>query len=116
MSKSGFAEAKQARFAAPEMPVFEYVALGQAGRFVIPAAMRAAMGVTEGDRIMVALEGNVVKLESQKSVLRRIQAECKAFAIPGTSVVDELIADRRREAAQEDADAAPARGKRDGRS
>ena len=98
----GFSEAKQAGFAAPETPVFEYVSLAQAGRIVIPAAMRAAMGVNEGDKIMVTLDGNVVKLESQKSVLGRVREECKALAMPGASIVDELIAARRREAAQEE--------------
>ena len=99
-SAPGFSEPNQTAFAVAEAS-FEYVALGKAGRFVIPIAMREALGLSEGDRIMVSLHNNVVTLESQKSVLRRLQDECRALALPGASVVDELIADRRREGKQE---------------
>lgn len=96
----GFAEANQTTFA-PRDAAFEYVTLGKAGRFVIPVTMRDAMGLTDGDRIMVSLDDGVLTLESQASVVRRLQAECMALARPGTSVVDDLISDRRREAARE---------------
>ncbi len=40
--------------------------------------------------------------EDMAETVRRIQAEVRKFVPPGVSLVDELIADRRREAEQED--------------
>ena len=97
----GFAEDQKPYHSAPSQaaPPRAFVDLGKAGRFVVPAAMRAAMGVGEGDRLVVTLEGDALRVESQKSVIARVQAALRPLAKPGVSVVDELIADRRREAA-----------------
>ena len=81
-------------------PPRAFVDLGKAGRFVVPAAMRAAMGVGEGDRLVVTLEGGALRVESQKNVIARVQAALRPLAKAGYSVVDGLIADRRREAAR----------------
>lgn len=77
--------------------------VGPGGRVVIPAAMREAMGVAEGDTLLATLVDGELRLLSMQGALQRARAIVRAV-IPagGPSVVDELIADRRREQAQED--------------
>jgi AbrB family looped-hinge helix DNA binding protein len=74
------------------------VVLGQQGRLVIPADVRSALGLVPGDRLHL-------HVADQRLVLRRQQdavAELRGLAagIPRTrSLVDELLAERRRSAA-----------------
>jgi AbrB family looped-hinge helix DNA binding protein len=76
--------------------------LGARGRLVIPAELRARLGWKEGDRmILIVDEENVVRLASRADVARRGLGMFKHLWRPGESVVDELIAERRAEAAGE---------------
>ena len=77
------------------------VRLGPDGRVVIPAAMREALGLKEGDVLFARLEGGEIKLLTPQAAMRRAQAIVRQFVPEGVSLVDELIADRRREAARE---------------
>jgi AbrB family looped-hinge helix DNA binding protein len=73
------------------------------GRIVVPAPIRAALGLKKGDRVSVVMDADgEVRLTTQAQVIKRLQALVKPYAIPGVSIVDELIADRRAEAARED--------------
>ena len=77
--------------------------IGPGGRVVIPAEMRQAMGAAEGDTLLASLVDGELRLLSTKSAVMRAQAMVRQFIPPGgPSVVDELIADRRREQALED--------------
>lgn len=80
------------------------VELGAGGRLVIPAAMRAALGMKEGDKVLVRLEGNELRIYTYEEATRRAQEMVRSFVSPGVSLVDELIADRRAEAARETGD------------
>jgi AbrB family looped-hinge helix DNA binding protein len=71
------------------------------GRIVIPAAIRRNMGLNPGDVVVMSLEDGVLRIESQLVKIRRIQAEFKPFANPGSLASDELIAERREEARRE---------------
>jgi len=77
------------------------VELGAGGRLVIPAPMRAALGMKEGDKVLVRLEGNELRIYSYEEATRRAQEIVRSFISPGVSLVDELIADRHAEAARE---------------
>jgi AbrB family looped-hinge helix DNA binding protein len=77
------------------------VELGAGGRVVIPAPMRAALGMKEGDKVLVRLEGNEIRIYTYQEAMRRAQEIVRSFVPPGVSLVDELIADRRAEAARE---------------
>jgi len=76
------------------------VVLGQQGRLVIPAEVRAALGLSPGDRLHLHLAGGRLILERPQdavSELRRL-----GTTIPQTrSLVDELLAERRAAAAAE---------------
>lgn len=78
-----------------------HVEVGAGGRVVIPAAIREAMGVKEGDRLVARFEDGELKLMSKRLALQRAQELARRFVPSGVRLVDELIADRRREVAQE---------------
>jgi len=75
--------------------------IGPQGRIVIPAAMRKAMGVEAGATLVAHLEDGKLVLETQDQLLNRFYGRfAKARMQSGNSVVDELIAERRSEAAR----------------
>ncbi len=73
----------------------------QGGRIVIPAEMRKQLGIEIGEEVNLTLEDDSVKISTQKIALRRIQEAVKLFGPRDGSIVDELIADRRKEAENE---------------
>lgn len=75
------------------------VQIGAQGRLVIPAALRKALNLKPGDRLVVRSEGNRLVLEKREAVVERLQAMF-AHVPPEVSLVDELIAERRAEAAR----------------
>jgi AbrB family looped-hinge helix DNA binding protein len=82
---------------------FTRLKVGDAGRIVIPAEMRAAMMVKPGDTVTAQVVDGELRIVSRPVVLARIRAEAAKFkaAHPGISVVDELIQERREEARKE---------------
>jgi AbrB family looped-hinge helix DNA binding protein len=88
--------------------------VGEAGRIVIPADMRAAMLVKPGDTVTAQVVAGELRIVSREVVLKRVQAEAGKFKAqhPGVSVVDELIAERRAEARRETEEANVWRKKR----
>jgi AbrB family looped-hinge helix DNA binding protein len=78
--------------------------IDKAGRIVIPAEMRAAMLVKPGDAVTAEVVEGELRIMSGAVVLARIQKQAQEYdaAHPNVSLVDELIADRRQEASQED--------------
>lgn len=78
------------------------VKVGPAGRIVIPAAFREALGIGEGDTVILSLEEGEVRLMTVDGAIKHVQSVMRQYVPEGVSVVDELIADRRREAAEEE--------------
>ena len=80
-----------------------HVTMARNGRVVIPAEVRARIGMSEGGTLVVRVEGASVVLEPHKMALDRVRALVRQYAPaePGVSVVDELLAERRAEAARE---------------
>ena len=102
----GFGEAPQAAFIAADVPGFGVVnrlrlTLGPGGRVVIPAALREAMEVNEGDALLAWVEDGELHMVSPRVGARQAQAMLKALLPQGASLAEELIADRRREAEAE---------------
>jgi len=75
--------------------------IARGGRIVIPAKYRKALGLREGDTVTMRLEDGEIRLHGFDEGLRRAQALVREFIPDGVSLVDELIAERRREAALE---------------
>ncbi len=75
--------------------------VNQGGRIVIPAEMRKQLGIEIGDDVNLSLEDDSVKISTGKLALQRIRESVRKYVPAGVSLVDELIADRRREAENE---------------
>ena len=75
--------------------------LNDNGRIVIPAEIRKQMGIKPGDTLFLAIEGDVLKIESQRNRIRRVQESLRHLIPPDRVLSDELIAERREEARQE---------------
>jgi AbrB family looped-hinge helix DNA binding protein len=72
------------------------------GRVVIPANLREKLGIGVGDTVMWVEDGDQLVLTSVRASIRRAQAiVAKHNNRPGVSMVDELIRERREEAARE---------------
>ena len=85
----------------PEPAARTQLRIGDGGRVVIPAGMRAALGVKPGDTLVARVVDGELSLMSQKAAVRRAQKLVRRFVPEGVSLVDELIAERRAEAARE---------------
>lgn len=71
--------------------------VGPDGRVLIPADLRRRLELTPGTQLVPRVEGDRLILERRDAVLSRLQE--RFGAIPGdVSLVDELLADRAREA------------------
>ncbi|MGA2277112.1 MAG: AbrB/MazE/SpoVT family DNA-binding domain-containing protein [Terracidiphilus sp.] len=76
--------------------------INENGRIVIPAAIRQEMGLKAGDTVSMDFEEGVLRIETHRARIRRIQREIAQFAKPGILASDELIAERREEARREE--------------
>jgi AbrB family looped-hinge helix DNA binding protein len=65
------------------------------GRVVIPAGMRAAMGIPEGGPVVARLVDGAVILEPIAVAIKRAQDYVRQFVPEGVSLADEVIAERR---------------------
>ncbi len=85
----------------PETLVPVSIRLGAQGRLVVPVALREALGFKAGDQLVVRVQDGRLVVESRESVVRRVQ---ELFGAPGRNLVEDLIAERRREAGREEKD------------
>lgn len=75
--------------------------LGVNGRIVLPAAYRKALGVVQGDELVLILEEDALRIMPLAGAIKRAQALVRQYIPEGTRLADELLADRRAEAAHE---------------
>ncbi len=71
------------------------------GRVVIPASFRKALGINVGDEVVLRIEDNELRIVTLKQRLKRAQRLVRRHVKPGTSLVEELIAERRQAAKRE---------------
>ena len=73
------------------------IRIGNKGRVVIPAALRARAHIAEGDDLVArVVEDGRLELETRESVKRRLRAQAaEAKAGRRGGVVERLLADRR---------------------
>ena len=69
----------------------------EGGRIVLPADLRAALGVSEGDALTGELVDGELRLMSRSAAIRRARDIVRRYVPEGTSLVDDLLADRREE-------------------
>jgi len=71
------------------------------GRMVIPAAMRAALGLQGGGNVVARLVDGTIVLEPQDAAIRGAQAMVARYVPRHSGLVDELIAERHAAAERE---------------
>lgn len=81
-------------------PVDATLVLGQQGRLVIPAEVRAALGLVPGDKLHLHLAGPRLVLERQQDAVAELRQLGKGLP-KERSLVEELLAERRLAAASE---------------
>ena len=75
--------------------------LGKGGRVVIPAEYRKRLGIKPGDEIIVSFKDGAIKITTIREAVRRAQEIVRRFVPEGRMLSDELIRERREEAARE---------------
>jgi AbrB family looped-hinge helix DNA binding protein len=72
------------------------------GRVLIPAAIREAMKMKPGGHVAMYLDEDGLHLVTREFTREQLRREIAAHVPEGVSLADELIADRRAEAAREE--------------
>ncbi len=75
--------------------------LDPAGRVLIPANARQKLGIGPGDELIVEVDEQGLRITTTQQALKDIQDYFATIKKPGVSIVDELIRERREEAARE---------------
>jgi AbrB family looped-hinge helix DNA binding protein len=82
----------------------EQVTLGDRGRLVLPARVRRSLGLHSGSRLALITEPDgSLRLRPYRAIAEQARGLWADVAPASLSMTDELIAERRAEAAREDA-------------
>jgi AbrB family looped-hinge helix DNA binding protein len=77
------------------------VVLGESGRLVLPAAIRREYGLEPGERLTVYSKDGEIRILSRKMALESLRADIVKQRGSLTGILDEFLAERRKEAARE---------------
>ena len=77
------------------------VRVNENGRVVIPASFRQALGINAGDEVVLRVEDDELRITTMKHRIERAKRLVQRHVKPGTSLVDDLIAERRKAAKHE---------------
>lgn len=78
-----------------------HLTIGPNGRLELPAALLEAAGLTVGDVVIAEIEDGDMRLRPLDRAIAEVQAFVRSLVPDDVSLVDELIAERRREAERE---------------
>ena len=82
-------------------PMWLWTAIGKGGVVKLPTEFLEAMEVAEGDQVQLALNADVVRVLSRATAIHELQDQIRRHVPEGVSLVDELLTERRAEAARE---------------
>lgn len=80
----------------------QWVKVGPGGGVAVPAAFLQALGVKVGSEVQLRLEEDEIRIVPRSTVIRHVRERVRKYVPEGVSLVDELIAERRREAEREE--------------
>jgi AbrB family looped-hinge helix DNA binding protein len=83
------------------MPEETRTRVNENGRVVIPSSFRKALGIQAGDELVLRIEDDELRITTQQRRIQRAQRRARQHLKPGTSLVDELLAERREAAKHE---------------
>jgi AbrB family looped-hinge helix DNA binding protein len=84
-----------------DVPETYRVRVDSAGRVLIPAGSRQRLGIGQGDEVVVEVDDRGIRITTAAQALKEVQEYFATIKTPGVSLVDELIRERREEAARE---------------
>ena len=82
------------------LPVWRTIAPG--GVLELPERFLESLGVGEGDRVCLRLDAGGLRVINKDTAVKLAQQRIRELVPPGVSLVDELFAERRREAEHEE--------------
>lgn len=71
------------------------------GRLQIPARLRRELQLKDGDAVLMETVDGELRVRAYRDVLADVRARLRKYVPEGVSLAEELIADRRAEAARE---------------
>ena len=77
------------------------VQVNENGRVIIPAAFRKALGIEAGDEVVLRIHDDELRITTQQRRIQRARRRARQYIKPGTSLVNELLAERREAARNE---------------
>lgn len=75
--------------------------MGRQGRIVVPAELRAQLGFDEGARLVGRIEAGELRISTWRANLERARGIVRSHVPEDVSLVEELLAERREDAARE---------------
>jgi AbrB family looped-hinge helix DNA binding protein len=79
-----------------------HVTMAANGRIVVPSQIRSNLGMEKGGGfVMTVDESGTIHLEPLRNVIARVQDEVRGYIPDDVDLVDDLSAQRRKEAADE---------------
>ncbi len=75
--------------------------INENGRIVIPASFRRVLHIQAGDTVVLRIENDELRITTLRQRLAKAQRLVRKHVAPTTSLVDELIAERREAARRE---------------
>ena len=79
------------------------------GRVLIPAELRKSLGLKEQEPLTIYAQDGEIRIVSRLQAIKQMQQRMAKYKVEGVSVVDELLRERREEAARESDPPAPRR-------
>jgi AbrB family looped-hinge helix DNA binding protein len=78
-----------------------FARVNENGRVVIPASYRKALGIKAGDEVILRMEDDELRITTMRRRIERAQRLVRKYVKRDTSLVDDLLADRREAAKRE---------------
>lgn len=75
--------------------------MSEGGRIVLPAKVRRELNLKCGDELLIFIEDGEIRLMTRRQAIKSAQELVSRYVTGGPSMADELIAERRAEAARE---------------
>lgn len=79
----------------------EWVKIQEDGRILIPAEIRKEIKVKPGEKLLLSTDDGELKILSKMSALEQARSFFAHYIKDGSGLIDELIDERRKEAAKE---------------
>jgi AbrB family looped-hinge helix DNA binding protein len=85
----------------PKSPEVYRAKVDAAGRVNLPTASRQRFGIRQGDELVIEVDDRGLHVKTTAQVVRQLQDHFTQFTKNGESVVEELLRERREDAAGE---------------